>query len=305
MLICTGSIGIDTTRTPAHTAERVLGGSGAYFCLAARFFAPVALVSVAGNDLPQQFLKTIAAKGKVDISGVQRDLAHKNFFFDSSFGSDLGERKVNAVEPNALAHFQPIVPPKIAARATHLYLATMPPAVQLELLRQTPNAVLTVMDTIANYIETDRQGVLKVISSVDGVVLNESEARLITGQANLLKAGKTLLAFGPKFAVIKKGEHGSLIFIGDYCYPMPAFPLEQVLDPTGAGDSFAGGLMGWLTKNKIGRDNLDASNLKRAVAFATVMGSFAVEKFSVERLLELSKQDVQKRVREYKALLKL
>lgn len=280
----------------------MLGGAAAYFALAARFYATVGVVSAVGDDFREEHWKQLALPG-IDLSGVQRVAGGKTFFFDSSFSYDLNSRKANKTEANVLAEFEPAVPKQVAEKAQFVYLATLHPSKQLKLLEQVGARQLCVLDTIEHYIENDLPELEKVMERVDGVVLNDSEARMIAGTPNLLKAGKTILEKGPKLLVIKKGEDGALLFFGGRVYPFPAFPLEEIVDPTGAGDAFAGGLVGYLAKHSVGRGELDGRQLRNAVAHGTVMGSFAVEEFSVGGLSKIGWQDVERRLEEYKALL--
>lgn len=302
MILCTGSIAFDTTRTPFKTVERALGGAATYFSLAARFYSPVGVVSAVGSDFGEAQWKQLALPG-IDWSGVQRVAGEKTFFFDSSFSYDLNSRKANKTEENVLAEFEPLAPPGMAEKAEFVYLATLRPEKQLKLLRQVGVRRLCVLDTIEHYIKNDLQELEQVISQVDGIVLNDAEARMIAQTPNLLKAGKTILEKGPTLLVIKKGENGCLLFFGGRAYPFPAFPLEEIEDPTGAGDAFAGGFVGYLAKHGRGRAELDARALRNAVAHGTVMGSFAVEEFSIGKLAKIGWQDVERRLGEYKALL--
>src|SRR3989344_6652729 len=282
-ILCAGSIALDTTRTPFHTAERVLGGSVSYFSLAAGFFAPVSLVSVVGNDFPKEHWDFLAGRKDLDLSGVQRSANEKTFFYDSSFGYDLGARTPNETQLNSLGTFQPAVPKAAADSCGFVYLATMPPSKQLSVLKQVKNCRFSAIDTIKFYLDTDRTELLKALAAVDCVILNDDEVRMLTGESNLLKAGPKGWGLGPKVVIIKKGEHGSLLFFGGAAYPFPAFPLEDLKDPTGAGDAFAGGFMGYLAKHGVGRDGLTSAQLRKAIAYGTVMCSFAVEDFSVNR----------------------
>ncbi len=300
-VLCAGSIALDTTRTPFFTAERALGGSASYFAIAASFFAPVSVVSVVGSDFPQSDWDFLEKRAGLDLSGVERSASEKTFFYDSSFGYDLGSRTTNETQLNCLAGFKPTVPP-LAQQSRHVYLATLAPGQQLSVLRQVKNCAFSAMDTIEFFINTERPALLKTIAAVDCIILNDSEARLLTGEGNLLKAGKKIWAMGPKVVVIKKGENGSLLFYSGAVYPFPAFPLEDLKDPTGAGDSFAGGFMGYLAKHGVERDGLTPSQLRKAIAYGTVMGSFAVEDFSLNRLASIEADDVATRFEQYRAL---
>ncbi|MBI5176794.1 sugar kinase [Candidatus Micrarchaeota archaeon] len=293
-IICAGSIALDTIRTPLRTVERVLGGAASFFSLSASFFAPVSLLGVVGSDFPPGYLQRLSGRKGIDASGVVRS-REKSPFFDMSFDHSLHTRTVNASELNCLASYVPEVPKRLGQKNSLLYLATMPPAHQLRILKQAAKNRLCVMDTISYYIENDVEDLKKTVSAVDGIVLNDAEARMLSQEGNLLKAGRKILAMGPRFLAIKKGEHGSLLFFNGAVYPFPAFPLYDVVDPTGAGDSFAGGLMGFLAKKQATRERLRLKDLRQAMACATVMGSFAVEDFSVARLESITAKDITKR----------
>ena len=303
MIVCSGSIAFDTVRTPFKTVENVLGGSATYFSFAASFFDKVEAVGAVGEDFPQGYWQQLQAKG-IGLSNVQKVAGEKTFLFDSSFDYDLGVRKTNATHLNVLKSYSPIIPLSLARQKNCLYVATMPPSQQLSVLSQCENNSLCFLDTIELFIEKDRAQLLEAFKKVDGIVINEYEARMLANTPNLLKAGKFVQELGPKVVVVKKGENGCLLFFGGAVYPFPAFPLEEIVDPTGAGDAFAGGMVGWLSKNGVSRETLNAKNLRQALCYATVMGSFAVEEFSVKRLAEISWQDIEARAEQYKGLLR-
>ncbi len=299
-ILCTGSVALDTTTTPFKRVERVLGGSASYFALASSFFHPTSIVSAVGGDFPQKYWDLLAQRG-IDLSCVQRRQGEKTMFFDSSFGYDLHGRKANKLELNVFEDFKPAISESLAA-VEYVYLGTLLPSVQMQVLLETPRRKFSFMDTIEYYIQTDKRGLEQVLSEVDGVVLNDVEARMLCGVAQIIKAGKKLLDYGLKIAVIKKGEHGSLVFLSDgTVLPFPAVPLEEVVDPTGAGDSFAGGFVGHVARCG---GKLDEQTIKQAIAYANVMGSFAVEKFGVEGL-KLENGDIEKRFQEYKRMVSI
>ncbi|MFH1779560.1 MAG: PfkB family carbohydrate kinase [Candidatus Micrarchaeota archaeon] len=294
-IVCVGSIGLDTTRTPFKTVERVLGGSATYFALAARHFTRTNVVSVVGEDFPLEYWNFLE-KENVDLSGVQR-ASGKTFFFDSSFDHALYSRKTNVTELNVFEGFKPVVPE--AFKSTEIvYLGNLIPEEQLSVLKQTTGCKLSFMDTIEYYIKNDLENLKIVLKEVDGAILNDSEARMLSGESNLLSAGKKIQNMGPEILVIKKGEHGCLLFFEDRVYPIPAFPLENVVDPTGAGDSFAGGFVGFLSQSS----EINASSLREAVAFGTIMGSFCVEDFSVNKLSTVTQNEINERLSIYKSL---
>lgn len=303
MILCSGSIGLDTVRTPFKTVERVLGGAATYFAYSASFFDEVSIVSAVGGDFDERYWKMLEEKG-IDLSGVEKKAGEKTFAYDCSFGYDLNARKTNKTELNVLDGYQPVVPKRLAEKKSALYLATSPPAVQLHALAQCAPS-LCFLDTIELFIETGKPELMELFSKTDGVVINEYEARMIAGTPNLLKAGKFLQELGPSVVIVKKGEHGCLLFFGGAVYPFPAFPLEEVVDPSGAGDAFAGGVMGYLSKRRITREKLSARELRKAICYGTVMASFTVEGFSLEKLREISFDDVQERLEQYRGLLKI
>lgn len=300
-ITCSGSIALDTTRTPFKTVENVLGGSASYFSLAASFFAPVHICSVVGADFPDTYWQLL--KTKANVEGVQRKQG-KTFHYDSTFSFDLYHRHTNKTELNVLGEFEPILS-KEAAQSEFIYLATMPPEKQLTVLAQAKNKKLAFMDTIEFYIKNERDALLKTLNAVDGVVLNDAEARMLAEESNLVKCGRKIHALGPKIVIIKKGEHGSLLFFDGKVIPFPAFPLENIVDPTGAGDAFAGGFLGSLAKNSPQNPRLTTQNLKTAMAYANVMGSLAVEDFSVNKLASATEKEVEKRFHDYCELLRI
>lgn len=298
-ITCAGSIALDTTRTPFRTAERVLGGAASYFSLASSFFAPTYVCSIVGKDFPEEYWQLLAKKA--DLTGVQKKEG-KTFFYDSTFSFDLYHRHSNKTELNVLADFEPNLPEQ-ASKSEFVYLATMPPEKQLATMKQAKNKRLVFMDTIEFYIQTARDALLKTLNAVDGVVLNDAEARMITQEANLIKCGRKICELGPRIVILKKGEHGSLLFYNGRVIPFPAFPLEVIIDPTGAGDSFAGGFIGSLAKQNAVEP--DMQQLKTAMAYANVMGSLAVEDFSVNKLVHAGRDEVEKRFHDYRELLSI
>ncbi len=306
-ITCSGSIALDTTRTPFKSVENALGGAGSFFSLAASFFAPVHLCSVVGADFPEAYWSLLAKK--VDMESVQKKPG-KTFHFDSTFSFDLYHRHANKTELNVLGEFEPKLSQK-AAESQFLYLATMPPEKQLDVIKQSKGQTpsdgkskrLVFMDTIEFYIQTSLPALLETLRHVDGVVLNDAEARMLTKESNLVKCGKLIEKMGPKIVVLKKGEHGSLLFYKEKVIPFPAFPLEVILDPTGAGDAFAGGLIGSLAKQDATEPTIP--QIKKAMAYANVMGSLAVEDFSVDRLVRANSHEIEKRYEEYCELLRI
>jgi len=299
-ITCSGSIALDTTRTPFKTVEMVLGGAAAYFSMAASFFAKVHAVSVVGADFPEEYWKLLEKSG-ISMEGVQKKPG-KSFHYDCSYSFDLYQRTANKTDLNVLGEFEPLVPDG-ARKSEFVYLATMPPEKQLDVLRQVGGRKLAFMDTIEFYIHGSRDPLLKTMAEVDGVILNDAEARMLAGEANLVKCGRKIAKLGPSIAIIKKGEHGALLFHDGEVVPFPAFPLEELLDPNGAGDAFAGGFVGALAER--GAVSPKMADLKVAMAYANVMGSIAVEDFSVDRIVRTSREEINRRFSAYVELMRI
>ncbi|NCO96545.1 MAG: sugar kinase [Candidatus Aenigmarchaeota archaeon CG_4_10_14_0_8_um_filter_37_24] len=297
MIISIGTIGLDTTRTPFKTVERVLGGAAVYSGLSASFFSKTGLVGVIGKDFPEKYYKTL--KEKLDLSGVKVDKQGKTFFYDSTFDYGFTKRQANKTELNVIENFRPKLP-ETYRKADYVYLANNDPDQNLEALSQVIKPKLTVCDTIEYWILNKKKQVEKMMSCVDVVVLNDDEIRLLTKEPNLIKAAKKVLSLGTDYVVVKKGEHGSLLIFDDVVFPAPGYPMEDVVDPTGAGDSFAGGFLGHISR--IGK--LNEQTLKEAVIYGNVMGSFAVEDFSVNRFLRLKAEDIEERYQTYRNIVK-
>lgn len=296
MVLVFGVIALDTTRTPYQTVERVLGGPASYSGIAASFFTKVGAVGVIGEDFPQNYIDILS--NYMDISGIRKKKG-KTFFFDSTFDHDLGKRFVNKTETNVTENYMPMLLEKMKHEG-FTYVGNNNPEQIMRVLDQLNSPRLTVADTIKYWIENKRQQLIKMFERIDAVILNDEEARMITMQSNLVKCAKNIMEWGPKYVVIKKGEHGAILFMdnGDLIFPAPAFPLEEVVDPTGAGDSFGGGFIGYIERI----DNLSERTLKEAVIYGNVMGSFVVEDFSVNRFLKLSINDIQERFEKYRNL---
>ncbi len=294
MIVCTGSIALDTTRTPFAVFERQLGGAGAFFSYSASFFTDAKLVGAVGDDFPKEHAEALSARG-VDLSGVVR--GGKTFFLDWNYGHDLQARTYNALELNCLENFEPVVP-DAWKKAPFVYLGTTFPSQQLSLLKQMDAPVFSLMDTIEYYIDTDRDNLDAAIAAVDGVLMNEIEARKYADTPNLVKAAKFILDKGPKLVLIKKGEHGCILFTKDFILPSPAMPLENVVDPTGAGDCFAGGFLGHLART----NRFDLQTYKEAMAYGHVMGSLAVEDFGFKRLFATNRLEIDERYALYRRM---
>ena len=294
-VLVVGSVALDSVETPFGKADDVLGGSGVFFSSSASHFTPVQLVGVVGSDYPMGKLRELSARG-VDLAGVEH-ADGESFRWRGRYRHDLNSAETLETRLGVFSHFHPKIPPQFA-KTPFVFLANIDPRLQLDVLKQVEKPRLIACDTMNFWIESRRNELLELLTHVDLITLNDGEARQLTEQANLVKAAKWIMARGPKHVVIKKGEHGALMFSADTIFFAPATPLENVFDPTGAGDSFAGGFIGWLAKT----GDLSDVNLRRAMVFGSAMGSFAVEGFSNTRLLELSKEDINTRVAEIAAL---
>ncbi len=296
-LLVVGSVAFDCVETPTDRRDDVLGGSAVFFSYAASFFSPVRMIGAVGEDWPAEHTSMLEQKG-IDTSGLQIIPGGKTFRWRGRYLPNMNDRETIEVHLNVLDEFQP----KLGAShqdCRFLFLGNASPAVQLDVLKQAKNAELTVADTMDLWINIQRDELSELLQKIDGLVLNDAEAKLLAEDENLVRAGHTILGMGPKFVVIKKGEHGAMFFSEHEMYVMPAFPTEKVLDPTGAGDSFAGGMMGHLAS--IGR--FDPQALKEALAYGTVTASFTVEDFSLDRLEKLDRSMVDQRFKEYRQML--
>ena len=297
-LIVTGSIGIDTIHAPDGTvAESVLGGSSIYFAAAASFHNPVRLVGAVGDDFPAE-LKKPFEHFDIDLAGLEERAGSKTFRWTGKYHENMNDRDTLSVELNVLAEDLPPVPDAYKD-SEYVFLANTHPGGQIALRQQFGNAKLVVADTMDLWIETEQNLLKDLLKQIDGLVLNDSEAHLLTGERNIVKAGEAVLALGPEFVVIKKGEHGVFLLHQDGAVALPAYPAREVVDPTGAGDTFGGGFMGHLAAT----GDLSLLNLKRAMAAGTVVASYNIEKFSLDRLLGLTKADLDRRTAEYAAML--
>ncbi|MCY2956820.1 MAG: PfkB family carbohydrate kinase [Planctomycetota bacterium] len=290
-LLVVGSTAFDTVETPHGTAKDCLGGSSTYFALAARLFTKVRLVSVVGQDFPAEHRQLLTQHG-IDIAGLE-EKPGKTFRWHGRYSADMNSRTTIDVQLNTFGSFQPKVPNSFQD-SPFVFLANGAPATQLSVLQQMHAPKFIVADTMDLWIERERDGLLELLRKVHGVILNDAEAKQLTGESNLIKAGKKVLALGPSLVILKKGEHGCFLFSNYFHYAIPAYPTESVVDPTGAGDSFAGGFMGYLD----GCDHLNFSNMKRALAYGTVTASLNVEGFGVSRIAAADRATVDRRYHE-------
>lgn len=287
-LAVVGSIGIDTVETPAAKRPDILGGSVSFACAASSFFARTGMVGVVGTDFPAKFTSAFK-RFAIDLEGLQK-VEGKTFRWSGVYEKNMNVRRTLSTDLNVFASFAPELPPHYA-RSPFVFLANIAPALQLHVLDQAKRPKFVAADTMDLWINTTLKDLKKVISRVDMLLLNDSEACHLTGCANLLDAAQCVLGMGPKYVVIKKGEHGSMLVSKKGIFLAPAYPVDSVVDPTGAGDSFAGGLMGWLAKV----NRVDEKTVRTAMLYGSVMGSFCVEAFSLDRFRRLKRSDVDRR----------
>ncbi len=294
-LLVVGTVAFDAIETPFGKTDKIVGGAASYISLAASYFTQdISIVSVVGDDFPQDFMNTLKEHG-VDLTGLQIKKDEKSFFWSGRYHNDMNSRDTLDTQLNVLADFNPVVP-ETSKNCDFLMLGNLMPAVQQQVLSQlTSRPKLIVLDTMNFWMDIAMPELLETLKGIDVLTINDSEARQLSGEYSLVKAAQKILTMGPKALVIKKGEHGALLFNKDEVFFAPALPLEDVFDPTGAGDSFAGGFIGYLAKTK----DISFENMKRAIIFGSAMASFTVEKFGTERLIGLSQKDVQERVQEF------
>ena len=298
-LIVTGSVGIDSVEAPSGTAVDVLGGSAVYFAAAASFFGPVRLVAAVGEDAPPELERILDHFG-VDHTGLERRAGSQTFRWSGRYLDDMNQRETVSVDLNVLAESLPPVP-EAYRDSRHIFLANTDPGSQFELLQHFPDRAIAVADTMDIWIHDHRPALEKLLAQVDGIVLNDSEAAALTGETNMVHAGTVIRGMGPHFAVIKRGEHGALLSHEVGTAALPAFPSPHVVDPTGAGDSFAGGMMGHLAS--VRRDDFDT--LRTAMAWGTVVASFNIESFSLECLERIDRAAIDQRFAQYRAMLQI
>ena len=294
-LLVVGSVALDSVETPFGKADEVLGGSATFFSASASNLVPVQVVGVVGSDYPVDKLEPLKKRG-VDLAGLER-AEGTSFRWRGRYRHDLNSAETLETHLGVFSNFHPKIPAQFR-KAPFVFLGNIDPRLQLEVLTQIEKPKLVACDTMNFWIESRRPDLVKLLEHVDAITLNDGEARQLTDCFNLVKAARWIMAKGPKLVIIKKGEHGALMFTKDTVFYAPAFPLEEVFDPTGAGDSFAGGFMGYLART----GDLSEESLRRAVVYGSAMGSFAVEKFSIDRLLTVDSQQLQSRVKEFRRL---
>ncbi len=294
MLTVFGTVALDTTRTPFRTETRILGGAATFTSVSSSMFVPTSIVAAVGSDMPSEHIRALISKG-INTKGIIIIQGSKTFHYDSSFDYDLSNRTTNKTELGVIAGFDPVIPEEYI-KSDYVYLANNDPKQNIKILRHFQNPRLVVCDTIEFWINGSRDDVVKMIEMTDGVVINDNEARLLCKEANLAKCAKKIMSWGSKFAIIKKGENGAILFTKEgLVFPASAFFLDEIVDPTGAGDSFAGGFLGHIARKGL----MDFATMKEAVIYGNVMGSFAVEDFGIKRLLSITKDDVENRYGKY------
>ncbi len=299
-LLVVGSIAFDSIDTPHGSAERVLGGSASYLSYASAFFTETRLMGPVGDDFPQAAIDVFVNQG-VDTAGIEK-MPGKTFFWHGKYHENMDHRETLQVDQNVLGEYNPTVPEKFRD-SEYIFLANAQPSLQMHVLNQMPHKKLAFCDTMGLWIETQRAGLVELLAKVDGIVLNEDEARMLTDAActTLVAAGRRIQQMGPKHVVIKKGEHGALLLTGEHVFAIPAYPLEHVFDPTGAGDTFGGGMMGHLART----GDLSFDNMKRALLYGSITASFNVEDFSLERLKKVNLDDIESRCCEFVEMMRL
>ena len=296
MLTVFGSTALDTIRTPSKTLKNVLGGAATFAGVSASFFVKTGLIAVVGSDFPKKYHNLL--KKHMDLRGLSIENG-KTFRYDGSYDGTLSTRKTLKTELNVLGNFKPVVPEEYK-KSQFVYLANNDPDQNVALIKEFDKVKFSMCDTIEFWIATKRNSVIKMIKSVDAVVINDEEAKLLTKEYNLIKCAKKMMSWGSKYVIIKKGEHGSLMFFDDLIFPSAGFSLEDVVDPTGAGDTFAGAMIGYLAR----KNSTSFSTIKKAVVYGNVLGSFAVEKYGLDGLLKLKNNDIQKRIKIYEKMIR-
>ena len=295
-ILVVGSVALDTVKTPFGEAKEVLGGSAIFFSFAASFFANVHLIGVVGEDFPPACMELLRSR-KIDLRGLEIKKG-KTFRWSGVYKNDLNERDTVSLALNVFEDFHPLLPLELR-HCPYVFLANINPELHLEVIEQIKDQSLIVCDTMNIWIEHKRHALEKTLRLIDMLFLNDSEARELSQEANPVKAGKAILKLGPKSVIIKKGEHGVMYFSRDSFFTIPAYPLESVYDPTGAGDSFAGGFLGYLAKQCLSPIQ-DEKNIMLALAYATIIASFTVEDFSLERLKKVTADEIEKRFQLFK-----
>jgi sugar/nucleoside kinase (ribokinase family) len=297
-LLTIGTVAFDALETPYGKTDKIIGGSCTYIALSAAFFLPqVNVVAVVGDDFPQEYMDSLISKG-INLEGLQIKKGEKSFFWAGKYHNNMNSRDTLVTDLNVLADFKPMIPNSYQD-CEYLMLGNLTPQVQIEAIQGLKNRPkLVVMDTMNFWMDVAMDDLKKVLTLVDVLCINDEEARQLSGQYSLRTAAKLIMAMGPKTLIIKKGEHGALLFQDSKMFYCPALPLEEVFDPTGAGDTFVGGFIGYLAQT----NDISFENMRKAIVYGSAMASFCVEKFGTERLFEVTASDLEARVGEFKEL---
>ena len=297
-LLTIGTVAFDALETPYGKTDKIIGGSCTYIALSAAFFLPqVNVVAVVGDDFPQEYMDSLISKG-INLEGLQIKKGEKSFFWAGKYHNNMNSRDTLVTDLNVLADFKPMIPNSYQD-CEYLMLGNLTPQVQIEAIQGLKNRPkLVVMDTMNFWMDVAMDDLKKVLKLVDVLCINDEEARQLSGQYSLRTAAKLIMAMGPKTLIIKKGEHGALLFQDSKMFYCPALPLEEVFDPTGAGDTFVGGFIGYLAQT----NDISFENMRKAIVYGSAMASFCVEKFGTERLFEVTASDLEARVGEFKEL---
>lgn len=296
-LLVVGSVALDSVTTPFGKVREVLGGSATYFSYSASFFTTVRLVATVGEDFPDEHLALLKERG-VDLTGLQVSRG-RTFRWVGEYGYDLNEARTIDTQLNVFADFKPVLPTALK-KAPFLFLANIAPELQLDVLRQMQRPHLVALDTMNFWIQGRREALLQVLAEVDVLLINDGEARQLAGEPNLIKAARSVLGLGPRTVVVKRGEYGAMMVSNGHFFFVPAYPLESVFDPTGAGDTFAGGFMGYIASQGV----VDQATVRRAIVYGSVMASFTVEDFSLTRLTRLTPAEVERRYAAFQDLVR-
>ncbi|HKI44377.1 MAG TPA: PfkB family carbohydrate kinase [Balneolales bacterium] len=296
-ILVVGSVAYDSLETPFGKADKTLGGSATYISLASSYFADaVQLVGVVGTDFSDSDVQLLKSRD-IDLQGLQFDNSGRTFFWAGRYHYDLNNRDTLETQLNVFEHFDPVIPGAYAD-SKYVCLGNIAPNLQLKVLDQVKNPKLVVMDTMNFWIEGAREDLIETLKRVDVLIINDSEARELAEEPNLIKAAEMIREMGPRALIIKKGEHGALLFTDSTIFSAPAFPVVDIYDPTGAGDTFLGGFIGWLART----DDISETNMRRAVVFGSVMASYCVEEFGTKRLTNLKRNDIDQRYNDFRNL---
>ena len=296
MLTVFGSTALDTIRTPTKILKNALGGAATFAGISSSFFTKTGLIAVIGKDFPKKYHRIL--EQYFDLKGLSIKTG-KTFRYDGRYNKTFSTRTTLRTDLNVLKNFKPVVPEEYK-KSKFVYLANNDPEQNISLIKEFDDVKFSMCDTIDFWINTKRSSVIKMFKEVDAVVINDEEAKLLTKEFNLIKCAKKIMGWGTKYVIIKKAEHGSLLFYEDAIFPSPGFPLENIVDPTGAGDSFAGAMIGYLASKK----KTDLPSIKKSIIYGNVMGSFVVQKYGLEGLLKLTKSDIMKRVKQYEKMIR-